>query len=63
MIIEKATVCHQLEAKVEREVLLMNNIGDYQVWLNSCQENMGSSRRQVHQLAEQTSYVIDSEVT
>ncbi|WMV34385.1 hypothetical protein MTR67_027770, partial [Solanum verrucosum] len=28
------------------------------VWLNNCYENMGKARRQVHQLAEQTSYAI-----
>uniref|UniRef100_M1BXQ4 Uncharacterized protein n=1 Tax=Solanum tuberosum TaxID=4113 RepID=M1BXQ4_SOLTU len=42
----------------EREALLRNNLDDHQVWLNNCYENMGKARRQVHQLAEQTSYVI-----
>ncbi|KAG5614254.1 hypothetical protein H5410_014078 [Solanum commersonii] len=58
MIIERATLRHQLEAAEEREALLRNNLGDHQVWLNNCYENMGKARRQVHQLAEQTSYVI-----
>ncbi|KAH0717188.1 hypothetical protein KY285_013219 [Solanum tuberosum] len=58
MIIERATLRHQLEAAEEREVLLRNNLGDHQDWLNNCYENMGRARRQVHYLAEQTSYVI-----
>ncbi|KAH0669897.1 hypothetical protein KY285_024037 [Solanum tuberosum] len=58
MIIERATLRHQLEAAEEREALLRNNLGDHQFWLNNCHENMGRARRQVHQLAKQTSYVI-----
>ncbi|KAH0746079.1 hypothetical protein KY285_007736 [Solanum tuberosum] len=58
MIIERATLRHQLEASEERETLLRNNLGDHQVWLNNYHGNMGRARRQVHQLAEQTSYVI-----
>ncbi|KAH0664865.1 hypothetical protein KY285_026071 [Solanum tuberosum] len=58
MIIERAILCHQLEAAEEREALLRNNLGDHQFWLNNCHENIGRARRQVHQLAEQTSYVI-----
>ncbi|KAK4708574.1 hypothetical protein R3W88_029499 [Solanum pinnatisectum] len=58
MIIERATLRHQLEASEEREALLRNNLSDHQVWLNNCHENMGRARRQVHQLAEQTSYAI-----
>ncbi|KAG5612351.1 hypothetical protein H5410_023632 [Solanum commersonii] len=46
MIIERATLRHQLEATEKREALLRNNLGDHQ------------ARSQVHQLAEQTSYVI-----
>ncbi|KAH0635950.1 hypothetical protein KY285_035633 [Solanum tuberosum] len=58
MIIERATLPHQLEASEEREALLRNNLGDHQVWLNNCHENMGRARRQVHQMTKQTSYVI-----
>ncbi|WMV45396.1 hypothetical protein MTR67_038781 [Solanum verrucosum] len=58
MIIERATLRHQLEAAEERKALLRNNLGDHQFWLNNCHENMGRARRQVHQLAEQTSYFI-----
>ncbi|KAH0685499.1 hypothetical protein KY290_016977 [Solanum tuberosum] len=58
MIIERATLRHQLEAAEEQEALLRNNLRDHQVWLNNWYENMGRARRQVHQLAEQTSYVI-----
>ncbi|KAH0633000.1 hypothetical protein KY284_035786 [Solanum tuberosum] len=58
IIFERATLHHQLKAAEEREALLRNNLGDHQVWLNNCYENMGNARRQVHQLAEQTSYVV-----
>ncbi|KAH0735279.1 hypothetical protein KY285_010986 [Solanum tuberosum] len=58
MIIERATLRHQLEAAEEREALLRNNLSDHQFWLNNCHENMRRARRQVHHLAEQTSYVI-----
>ncbi|KAH0739985.1 hypothetical protein KY290_033028 [Solanum tuberosum] len=58
MIIERVTFRHQLEAAEERETLLRNNLGDHQVGLNNCYENMGRAKRQVHQLAEQTSYII-----
>ncbi|WMV44896.1 hypothetical protein MTR67_038281 [Solanum verrucosum] len=58
LIIERATLRHQLEAAEKREALLRNNLGDHQVWLNYCYENMRKARRQVHQLAEQTFYVI-----
>ncbi|KAH0648168.1 hypothetical protein KY285_033416 [Solanum tuberosum] len=34
MIIERATLRHQLEASEEREALLRNNLDDHQVWLN-----------------------------
>ncbi|KAG5620663.1 hypothetical protein H5410_005881 [Solanum commersonii] len=58
MIIERATLRHQLEVSEEREALLRNNLGDHQVWLNNCHGNMGRAKAYVHQLAEQTSYVI-----
>ncbi|KAK4707291.1 hypothetical protein R3W88_033138 [Solanum pinnatisectum] len=55
--ISHSALRHQLEAIEERKAIL-NNLGDHQFWLNTCHENMGKARRQVHQLAEQTSYVI-----
>ncbi|KAG5610304.1 hypothetical protein H5410_021585 [Solanum commersonii] len=58
MIIDRAILRTQLDASEEREALLRNNLGDHQMWLNNCHENIGRARRQVHRLAEQTSYVI-----
>ncbi|KAG5571591.1 hypothetical protein H5410_061357 [Solanum commersonii] len=49
MIIEIATLCHQLEASEEREAFLRNNLGDHQVWLNNCHENMGRAKQVVEQ--------------
>ncbi|KAH0672827.1 hypothetical protein KY290_025054 [Solanum tuberosum] len=58
MIIERASLLHQLEAAEEQEALLRNNLCDHQVWLNNSHENIGRARLQAHQLAKQTSYVI-----
>ena len=40
---------------------MRNNLGDHQALLNDCHQNMGRARLQVHQLAEQTSYVIKNQ--
>ena len=61
LIIERATLRHQLEATEGREALLRNNLGNHQALLNDCHQNMGRARLQVHQLAEQTSYVIKNQ--
>ena len=58
MIIERTTLRNQLEAAEGREDLLRNNLSDHQALLNDCHQNMGKARLQIHQLAEQTSYVI-----
>ena len=58
MIIERALLRHQLEVAQGREALFRNNLGDHQALLNYCHQNMGRARHQVHQLAEQTFYVI-----
>ncbi|KAK4710013.1 hypothetical protein R3W88_004526 [Solanum pinnatisectum] len=54
----KRKISHCVNIDEEREALLRNNLGDHQVWLNNCHENMGRARRQVHQLAKKISYVI-----
>ncbi|XP_015075991.1 uncharacterized protein LOC107020209 [Solanum pennellii] len=61
LIIERATLRHQLEVAEGRESLLRNNLGDHQALLNDCHLNMGRARLKVHQLAEQTSYVIKNQ--
>ena len=61
LIIERTTLRHQLEAAEGREALLRNNLGNHQALLNDCHQNMGKARLQIHQLAEQTSYVIKNQ--
>uniref|UniRef100_M1BF96 Uncharacterized protein n=1 Tax=Solanum tuberosum TaxID=4113 RepID=M1BF96_SOLTU len=44
IIIERATLRHQLEAAEEREALLRNNLGNHQVWLNNCCKRYGKGQ-------------------
>ena len=48
LIIERATIRHQLEAPEGREDPLRNNLGDHQALLNDCHQNMRRARFQVH---------------
>ena len=52
LIVERATLHHQLEVAEGREALLRNNLGDHQALLNDCHQNMGRDKLQVIEPAE-----------